>query len=120
MKKTFSLKDESKKPERMADSIKNEIKKYFARERRKKLPAGVDYWDFSCKIGLSEEESKEIHNTEISKSIDKLVEESAEAFYLEILSKQAVRNTMIKKEEFKKANPKKEYPKKKPSKYMKK
>ncbi len=60
MKKTFYLKDTKHKPERQADQIKNEIKKYLGRERRKPTPDKVDYWDFDCKIGESADSAQEV------------------------------------------------------------
>ena len=48
MKKTFSFKVSNKNRDRQTDSIKYEIKKYIARERRKALPEGGDFWDFDC------------------------------------------------------------------------
>lgn len=91
MKKTFSLKDPVKKTERVADAIKNEVKKYIKRERNKELPEGVDFWDFDCRIGADSGSTKPVHQKEISSSIDKLVSAEAENFYLEILAKHGFR-----------------------------
>jgi len=55
MKKTFQLHVEGKHPERLLDAIKHEIRQYLKRERRKPLPAQMDFWDFDCRFGLSEE-----------------------------------------------------------------
>ncbi|MCW8834381.1 MAG: DUF6172 family protein, partial [Colwellia sp.] len=55
MRKTFSLSHEKIKTPRLVDSIKHDVKKYLKRERNKKLPEGVDFWDFDCKYGHSEE-----------------------------------------------------------------
>ncbi len=51
MKKTFALRPEGKNPDRVLDAIKNELRKYMKRERRRDLPAGADFWDFDCKLG---------------------------------------------------------------------
>ena len=72
-RKTFSFSAPNKKPERQVDSIKYEIKKYIGRERRKKLPENVDFWDFDCKIGANAEEAKYVHVAEINKAISKLL-----------------------------------------------
>jgi hypothetical protein len=86
MKKTFQLKAENKADERQVDSIKHEIKKYIARERRKKLPEDVDFWDFDCSIGENEQETTPIHITKINSKISELSQEKKESFYLEILA----------------------------------
>lgn len=87
MKKIFKLQIENKTPERQADSIKYEVKKYIKRERKKELPEGADYWDFDCKIGPQESSALVIHPSEINSSIDKQLNDQAEAFYLEIIAK---------------------------------
>jgi len=91
MKKTFALSHPKLKPARLVDSIKHEVKKYIKRERNKQLPSGVDYWDFDCKYGTTEQEAQVIHMTEINKCIDEAVKAELESFYLEILVKEGVR-----------------------------
>ncbi len=92
MKKTFSLTHEKIKTPRLVDAIKNEVKKYLKRERRKQLPAGADYWDFDCKYGTSEETADIIHVSELNKSIDHAAKQKLTNFYLEILVKTGHRN----------------------------
>jgi hypothetical protein len=87
MKKQFNLTDPKLAPARQVDAVKHEISKYVARERRKKLDATFDFWDFDCKIGADAENAKAIHLSEINKSIDELVTLESEKFYLEILAK---------------------------------
>lgn len=91
MKKIFKLKVDNKTPERQADSIKYEIKKYIKRERKKELPETADYWDFDCKIGDAESSAEKIHLKEVNSSIDKQLELGKESFYLEILARTACR-----------------------------
>ena len=91
MKKIFTFKSENKTPARQADSIKNEIKKYIARERRKDLPKDVDFWDFDCQFGDTDTDCKIIHVKEINKCIDQQLESGKEIFYIEILAKEAKR-----------------------------
>jgi len=91
MKKTFKLTHPKIKVARLAEAIKYEIKKYVKRERRKILPQGVDFWDFSCKFGHNDEEAKDIHLSEINKSIDKAEAEELESFYVEVLAKPGYR-----------------------------
>lgn len=87
MRKTFVLTHQKIKRDRLVEAVRHEIKKYIKRERGKKLPEGVDFWDFDCKFGQTSEEAKEIHLAEITKCIDKVEEQQFEAFYLEILAK---------------------------------
>lgn len=87
MKKVFNLTDPRKAPARQVDFVKFEISKYIARERRKPLSSGVDYWDFDCKMGKDQDSAVVIHVAEINKSIDKIVAEGSEHFYIEVLVK---------------------------------
>lgn len=91
MRKNFSLIHEKIKPERMADKIKNEVKRYIKRERNKTLPEGVDFWDFDCRIGLDSENAMAVHEKEINMKITEIVEQEADGFYLEILAKEGKR-----------------------------
>lgn len=96
MRKSFHFTSPNKKPERQVEAIKYEVKKYIARERRKKLPEGVDFWDFDCKIGETAELAQDIHLNSINKSISQLFEENKPGLYLEILAKQGVRRKKAK------------------------
>ena len=87
MKKTFKLTNPEIKVARLVERVKYDVRKYLKRERRKKLPEGVDFWDFDCKFGHTAEESKEIHLSEINKFIDGAEEQQLETFYIEILAK---------------------------------
>lgn len=87
MKKVFNLTDPKKAPARQVDAVKHEISKYIARERRKKVTAGVDFWDFDCKFGPDAESSKVIHVSEINKSIDAMAASEAPCFYIEVIAK---------------------------------
>jgi hypothetical protein len=64
MKKEFKLTDPRKAPARQVDYVKFEISKYLARERRKPLKEGVDFWAFDCRIGKDQESAVEIHVSE--------------------------------------------------------
>ncbi len=87
MKKTFSFKVKNKIPARQIESIKGEIKKYIARERRKPTPKGVDFWEFDCRFGLTEESAAVVKLVDVRNYISKAFDEGEESFYLEILSK---------------------------------
>ncbi len=91
MRKTFSLTHEKIKTPRLVDAIKHEVKKYLKRERNKKLAEGVDFWDFDCKYGHSEEKAATIHVSALNKSIDDAVQHALTSFYLEILAKPGYR-----------------------------
>lgn len=96
MKKTFALTHPKIKLARLIEAAKYEVKKYLKRERNKSLPEGVDYWDFDCKYGHTEQEAKVIHLSQINKSMDEAEQQKLESFYLEILAKPGYR---IKKED---------------------
>jgi len=87
MKKTFPFHVPNKKPDRQLDSIRHEIKKYIARERRKALPEGADFWDFDCRMGSNQEEASALLVHEIPQKINQLAAEQVDSFYLEILAK---------------------------------
>nr|WP_316638367.1 DUF6172 family protein [uncultured Roseateles sp.] len=91
MKKTFQLQVEGKHPERLLEAIKHEIRKYIARERRRALPAGVDYWDFDCRFGASEEAAEVVHLEAITERINAVVQAAGTQFYVEILAKHGIR-----------------------------
>ena len=96
MKKTFPLTHQKINPERMVESIRAEVHKYLRRERNKKLPEGMDYWDFDCKVGATAESAKVLHVTEISKAIGELLVDGNEACYVELLAKAARRQKRSK------------------------
>jgi len=87
MKKNFSIKDPKHGPEQKLNLIKGELKKYFARERRKPLPPGFNTWIFDCKVGVDEDSSALIEEKDVKQRIDKIVELGKTDFYVEILSR---------------------------------
>lgn len=87
MKKIFQLIEKNKKPERTLDSIKNEIRKYFKRERTKKLPKDAIFWEFDCKFGKEESSAELIGSTDIIKALDMTLQENWQSCYIEIISK---------------------------------
>lgn len=91
MKKTFKLTHPKIKYDRLVDGVKNDVRKYIKRERRRELPEGFDFWDFDCKFGFTEAEAKPIHLTELTKCIDEAVSKALESFYIEILRREANR-----------------------------
>ena len=87
MKKTFQLTHKKIKPARLVEAVRRDVKKYLKREKRKSLPNGVDYWDFDCKFGATEDKAETILTSEISKCISKAEVENLESFFIEILAK---------------------------------
>jgi hypothetical protein len=87
MKKTFPLNIEGKHRDRVLEATKHEIRKYVKRQRRKPLPEGVDFWDFDCKFGASEENATVVHFATITALIDAVARDGGAAFYLELLAK---------------------------------
>ena len=91
MKKTFQLRQEGKHPDRVLDATKHEIRKYLKRERRRDLPKGVDFWDFDCKFGLTQDNAEVVHLANLIERIDAAAKEAAPACYVEILAKHGIR-----------------------------
>ncbi len=98
MKKIFRLTDEKKKPERIIEASKHEIRKYLKRERGKKLPEGADYWDFDCCFGQNSEETQPLHVAQITSALDKAHEGKWEQCYIEIIAKPAQREVKATEE----------------------
>lgn len=91
MRKTFKLQVEGKHPERLLEAIKHEVRKYVKRERRKTLPAGVDYWAFDCKFGATQDTAEPVRLAEITKKMDEVAAAGGESFYVEILATHGIR-----------------------------
>lgn len=91
MKKTFELTHKKIKYPRLVEGIKNELRKYIKRERRKALPEGADFWDFDCRFGDTEAEAKTIHLSEIDACINAIEVRELLSFYVEVLAKPGVR-----------------------------
>lgn len=91
MKKTFQMSHPKIKTPRLVEAIKHEVKKYLKRERRKELPAGVDFWDFDCRYGADEASAQVIHVAELNSYISQAERDELESFYLEILAKPGIR-----------------------------
>ena len=87
MKKTFILNIEGKNRDRLVEASKHDIRKYVKRERSRTLPAGVDFWDFDCKFGSNEATAAVVHFATLLKLIDTTVQEGAEQFYVEVVTK---------------------------------
>jgi hypothetical protein len=91
MRKTFPLAIEGKNPDRVVEAVKNDIRKYIKRERRRELPEGVDFWDFDCRFGPSKEAAEVIHFAALTAQIDALVQAGGTQLYVELLAKHGIR-----------------------------
>jgi uncharacterized protein YqgV (UPF0045/DUF77 family) len=84
LKKTFLLTNSKKNPQRVLDSIKNNIRKYIKREKRKPLPDNSNFWNINCKFGQNKETAIEIKYEDIMKCINEASEQNLESFYIEL------------------------------------
>lgn len=91
MKKTFKLSIEGKNRDRVLEATKHEIRKYVKRQRRVPLPEGVDFWDFDCRFGTSEDNATVVHFATITGLIDAVAKDGGDSFYLELLAKNGYR-----------------------------
>lgn len=96
MKKTFPLTHPKIKPARLVDSVRADLSKYIKRERRKKLPEGVDFWDFDCRVGSDQATADEQHVSAVSKAIGEVCEAGHESVYVEVIAKPATRTSRPK------------------------
>ncbi len=86
MKKTFPLTSPNHQPARVVEQIKSDVRKYLKRERKKPLPEGVDFWDFTCKVGHGEAAPEARHVEEIVPAIDQAAASASASVYIEILA----------------------------------
>jgi Family of unknown function (DUF6172) len=86
VRKTYLLTIEGKNRDRLLDAAKHDIRKYVKRERSRPLPPGVDFFDFDCKLGASEGAAATLHFATLMSSIDALVKDGADQFYVEVMT----------------------------------
>lgn len=91
MRQTFPFSHPKHKPAQALAALKSRVRKYLKRERRKPLPEGVDYWDFDCRIGPSEDAAEPVHVAEIVPRMDAMSAEGRTHVYVEILAKPGIR-----------------------------
>lgn len=89
MKKVFTLTHDKKKPERLVEAIKHDIKKYMKRERSKSLPENATFWDFECKVGATAADAKSVTALELNKALDEALEAHLSECYVEVVAKAA-------------------------------
>jgi len=76
MKKSFPLHLPGKEDSRVVEAIKLTLTKYVKRERRKKLPEGVDFWFFHCKVGTDSGTATAIELPDLPKAVDAIAQAS--------------------------------------------
>ncbi len=99
MKKVFKLQVENKKPERQLESIKNEVRKYLKRERKKKLPEEAVYWDFACRFGKDSDSAKSVSVSELTVALDGAHSEAWSECYVEIIAQASMKKAVEADEE---------------------
>ncbi len=87
IRQTFPFEHPRHKPPQALAALKSRIRKYLKRERRKSLPEGVDFWDFDCRMGPTEDDAAPVHVSDILSGLDTLVAEGRTHVYVEILAK---------------------------------
>ena len=86
MKKTYQLTASNKEPARVVEAIKNEVRKYIKREKRKTLPEGMNVWNIDCKFAQDGATPETIAFTDITKCIDEAAQLNCKSIYIELLS----------------------------------
>lgn len=86
MKKTFPLQIPGQADARVVEAVKNEVRKYVSRERRKTLPEGFDLWNFRCKVGPDRDGAGDCELGNLTPAIDEVVRARAPAVYVEIMA----------------------------------
>jgi len=88
VKKIFKIEQERIKPDRAVDSIKNELRKYVKREKKKELPnKKTMYWDFDCKFGKTADLAQVCTFEEISTQLNSVVADGWKECYVEVMAK---------------------------------
>jgi len=88
MKKIFKLTDEKKHEDRVLEAVKNDIRKYVKREKKKDLPdKATMYWDFDCKVGTTVDAAEVLVYEELIKALDAVKATGATEVYVEVMAK---------------------------------
>lgn len=88
MKKVFKLTDEKKHEDRVLEAVKNDIRKYVKREKKKGLPdKATMYWDFDCKIGTTSDNAEVVEYEALIKALDAVKATGATECYVEVMAK---------------------------------
>ena len=88
MKKIFKLTDPKKHEDRVLEAVKNDIRKYVKRERKKALEDKAStYWDFDCKVGATSADAEVVSYEELIKAVDSVKVTGATEVYVEVMAK---------------------------------
>lgn len=87
MKKTYPLATAGKNADRVLDAVKNDIRKYIKRCRATKLPEGVDFWDFECKVGVDAASAAAVHVAQVTQPVDVVALAGHASVYVQIEAK---------------------------------
>jgi len=99
MKKVYKLTDEKKHEDRVLEAVKNDIRKYVKREKKKDLPdKKLMYWDFDCKVGATADDAKVISYEELIKGLDAVKATGATEVYVEVLAKAVEKPLKVEEE----------------------
>jgi hypothetical protein len=89
MKKVYKLTDEKKHEDRVLEAVKNDIRKYVKREKKKDLTdKKTMYWDFDCKVGTTADDAKVVAYEELIKGLDAVKATGASEAYVEVMVKE--------------------------------
>ena len=99
MKKIFKLTDEKKHEDRVLEAVKNDIRKYVKREKKKDLPdKATMYWDFDCKVGATAYDAKEVVYEELIKELDAVKATGVNEVYVEVMAKAVPKPLKVEEE----------------------
>ena len=88
MKKIFKLTDPKKHEDRVLEAVKNDIRKYVKREKKKDLPdKATMYWDFDCKVGATSDDARVVAYEKLIKSLETVKATGATEVYVEVMAK---------------------------------
>ena len=86
MQKIFSLTATDKAAPRVVEAVKNDVRKYVKRERRKTLPEGFSQWHFNCKAGPDRATAVACPVADLGAAIDAVVSAGSEVVYIEVMA----------------------------------
>ena len=86
MKKVFQLKAPGLVDQRVVEAVKNDVRKYVKRERRKTLPEGFTQWNFNCKAGPVRDTAPVRELDDLSAAIDEVANAGGTEIYIEVLA----------------------------------
>jgi len=99
MKKIFKLTDPKKHEDRVLEAVKNDIRKYVKREKKKDLPdKATMYWDFDCKVGATADDAKEVVYEELIKELDAVKATGVSEVYVEVMAKAVPKPLKVEEE----------------------